>query len=108
MTKHKVGDTFWYVPNSKWEIQREVTAASVGRKWLHLSNSLRADIVSLRVDGGEYSPPGSLFESKSDYGEHVRLGTAWDDFKRIIDRMYYCPQSMTVEKIAQMTAMLGE
>lgn len=107
-TKYKVGDTFWYVPNSKRDRQKEVAVTAVGRKWLHFYYSMRAEIENLKVDGGEYSSPGVLFESKTDYEDHLRLSLAWGVFKGVIDRMYYCPPSMTVEKIAQMTAMLGD
>lgn len=106
--KYQVGDKFWYVPRNIWAPQREVTVASVGRKWIHFYCSMRAEIDTLEVDGGEYSPPGSLFESEADYKEYVRLRLAWADFKLSIDRAYHCPPSMTVEKIAQMTAMIGD
>ena len=108
MKKYKVGDNFWYVPNGKWNFQREATITAIGRKWLHFGDSMRAEIDGLRVDGGKYSPPGSLFECKSDYEELRRLNSAWNDFARVIDGMYCFPTGMTIEKIAKMKTMLVE
>lgn len=99
---YTVGQKLWYVPTDhRWGRQAEVTVTRVGRKWVELDSGRRVEIGKTHVDGGNYSSPGSLYESKEVYEASEALKEAWWELKRKMDNIRATPSHMTLEKISQ-------
>lgn len=80
----KVGDTFWFVGAQRFNTSGPVTVTKVGRKWCTLSNGHRFDKTDKywrQVDGGEYSSPGTLYDSEQHYNDRV-------EFARLVSEIH--------------------
>ena len=100
-----VGQKLWCVPSQRRGSPHEVTVEKVGRKWANIGYRDRIDIETLRIDGGEYSSPGTCYVSKQAYEDEIKLGQAWEAFRRSID--YSTPKGITIERIQEAQKILG-
>ncbi len=100
------GQSLWWVGSDNAKTQRAVSITKIGRKWATLSNGHRIDIESMAVDGGGYNPPGECYESQQAYEQAIALLVAWQKFTRDVRDMQR-PTHMTIEKIAQVRALLS-
>ncbi len=100
------GQSLWLVASDNAKTQRAVTVTKVGRKWATLSNGQRIDIETLAVDGGQYVSPGQCYESQHVYEQAMALHIAWQKFTRDVRDMQR-PAHMTIEKIAEIRALLS-
>lgn len=99
-----VGQELWYVPD--YGTSRSKTVASIGRKWAVLDGLRnRVEIATGIVDGGQYSPPGTLYNSEADYKKHLEHQTAAQRLSNRINR--YALRNVSIEKIIAAAALLG-
>jgi hypothetical protein len=87
---------------------REVTIASIGRKWINFDGrEARADKETLWADGGEYSSSGRYWRSEAEWKDHGERCLVWGRFSKIMyNRLYGTPKAST-EAIRQAAALLG-
>jgi len=105
-----VGQKLWFVPNYHYAgTPREVTIVKIGRKWAHLSGwrNERIDIETLEMDGSKYSSPGQCYLNRADYGNQVKIETAWRHLHENIGRVRCPPKGMTIERILEAQKLLG-
>jgi hypothetical protein len=61
---------------------RPVFVSKVGRKWIHFDDGrYRFNPESMRVDGGGYSSPGTVYMSKEEHDAEMDKRDAWDRFR---------------------------
>jgi hypothetical protein len=108
--KLKAGDAVWFVPREKYNgPPRELTVTKVGRKWATLGEgwrSMRADLVTWDVDGGEYSSPGQLYALEDEWQTEKKLEEHWSVFLRWVSRRYRRPKHLTATQIEEVFAVL--
>jgi hypothetical protein len=103
-----VGQTLFYVPQSRWGNPRDVTVEKVGRKWATLANNAgRINVKTLQMDGGGCHYPGRCYPSQAEWEESVRLDDAWGLFRKAVDRSWAAPDGITVEAIDAAAKALG-
>ena len=108
MRKIEVGQKLWWVPfEGYYGSPREVTVVKIGRKWATLSNCHRIELDSWIADGGQYSSPGSCYESEKVYEEAVKLSADWAKLRGAVDMMRTRPECVTSESIVQIRQLLG-
>lgn len=100
----KPGDKLWLVYNERYSTPdkgREVTVATVGRKWASLSDSwpTRINIQTMEVDGGNYSSTGKCYASEEAYKTHLNDVAAWKDFWQKVRSHSALPEGVTAEMI---------
>lgn len=102
--KYKVGDKLWFVDLYG---QREVTVEKVGRKWLHFVQcESRADVSTLRVDGGRYSTSGQCYACREDRQREECANDAWELLSHRAYKMRR-PDHITTEAIHEAAKLLG-
>ncbi len=105
--KFEIGQTLWFVKNfSKGKLGDEVVVEKVGRVWVTLSNRMRCDFDGV-VDGGNYSSPGRIWESKEIYDKEIEQKLSWDHFKEAICRMER-PYPFDIEMLGNVLRTLRE
>ena len=105
----KVGDKFWFQPYERrcYISPQVATIMGVGRKWLTLDigHGMRADKLTLSIDGGGYSSPGKLWPSQADYEvERVRQA-ALHSLRRYMES--HASRGLTLEQINQANTIFG-
>lgn len=105
----KVGDKFWFRPyDRRYHISPQVaTVTAVGRKWLTLDigHGMRADKLTLSIDGGSYSSPGKLWPSQADYEAESARQSALYGLRRYLES--HASQGLTLEQIQQANVIFG-
>ena len=105
-----VGMRFWLVLNERRHTKdREVTIAKIGRKWVTLSDGNRFDRTSESwriVDGGGYSSPGRLWDSKEQYEEDAQVRQIIDAIERKF-RFGRDSENVSLENARQAARLLG-
>jgi hypothetical protein len=94
-----VGQELWYVP--RWGRLSEchaVKITKIGRKWLELSNGLKADVKTLK------SFQDQLYLSEADHAKERAMQAAWNALER---RMSNAKPSVTVRRIKLAEKLLG-
>lgn len=108
----QVGQQLWFVYNdSRRGSSRYVGVQSIGREWAAISSfggKGRINLQTLRVDGGDYSSPGTCYVSEDAYEARVRLSAEWRVLRSELERSYAPPPDMTFEKIAQIREIIGK
>lgn len=98
-----------FVVTTAYRTLRTTTATivKVGRKWATLNGCIgRFDITTWRLDGGNYSSPGTCYPSEQEYLAQQELIKSWSEFKKKVHCMWL-HHSVTVEKIRQAAELLG-
>jgi hypothetical protein len=112
MIEYKVGAQVWFVPRYGGPGQ-ELTVTKVARKWVTLGNGrhidrYRVELGSDQVDGGEFSSPGKVWESREVWDAHNKLEQVWDATMEELRKRYYrLPEGVSVEHIQQIRRILG-
>jgi hypothetical protein len=91
-----------------------LVVAKVGRKWVSLvyessrpgETCHRVALDSTYLDGGNYSSPGRLWESKEAAQAHHALVKEWNLLKRNLEYSSV-PEGVTLETIAQVRTLLN-
>lgn len=94
----KVGATVC-VASGRLDRPQPVTIERVGRRWAYFAEAgYRFDIRTGEIDGGDYSSPGSVFESEQAWRDHIDWAHACSAFHRA---MTYCriPPAVSVAKL---------
>lgn len=111
MGKLSVGQKLWYVPRDSREVSqsREVTVTKIGRKWAEIDmgwRGSRIDLEDWRVDGGQYSSPGSCYVSRQAWDDERQRQRAWSSL--FSARPYGGPPDhVTTAAIYQAASLLG-
>lgn len=110
MSAYKVGQELYYEPfDARDRNNRMVRIIKIGRKWLELDGTwskMRADIETLLVDGGKYSPPGQCYLSREARETEVLLLKGWRDLAKQIDGARTVPDGVTFEDIGKARELL--
>ena len=111
MNKHnlKAGDALFVVFSDTWRNSEIVKISKVGRKWLHLAvygADYKADIETLRLDGGNYSSPGQCYLSEIDYINHQNRLKVWSEISQLVSRRRM-PEGMTLERMREILEELS-
>ena len=105
----KVGDKFWFQPNERrsWISAQEATVTAVGRKWLTLDigRDMRADKLTLAIDGRGRTAPGRLWPSQADYEAEQDRQTALHGLRRYMES--FASRELTLEQINAANAIFG-
>jgi len=100
MSKVEVGQKLWWVPARQRALPEYVEVVKVGRKWATLDNRERCDVVTLAVDGGDYSPAGRLYLSQADADAETALRRRWGNLSQQVSQRYgNVPEGLTVADI---------
>lgn len=105
-----VGDTVWLVCNDgRRGDPQEHVVSKVGRKWIYIDRCrYRFDVDTWRVDGGGYSSPATIYESKEAWEKKESLENAWRRFAENVRNQYgTVPSGATEEAIEQAAKLLG-
>ena len=105
-----VGDTVWLVWNDRRRgAPRDAVVSKVARKWVYINECrYRFDVDTWRVDGGGYSSPATIYESKETWEKEVSLENAWRQFSENVRNRYgTVPSGATEEAIEQAAKLLG-
>ena len=105
-----VGDTVWFVWNDRRRgAPQETMVSNVGRKWVYIDEGrYRFGVDTWRVDGGKYSSPATIYESKKAWEKEVSLENAWRRFAENVRNQYgTVPSGATEETIEQAAKLLG-
>ena len=108
--KLTAGDTVWLVWNERRRgAPQESVVSKVGRKWVYIYNGYyRFDVDTWRVDGGGYSSPATIYESKEAWEKEARIENAWCQFAENVRNQYgTVPSGATEEAIEQAAKLLG-
>lgn len=107
--KPLVGMEVFVVPtSSRREKPYTATIKSIGRKWITLDGyNGRFDISDWRIDGGNYSSPGTVYPSEQVYNAEQELNKAWGKLSDVFRHHYTRHPDVTVEKIKQAAELLG-
>lgn len=79
----------WYVDSNVRDSGRPLTVVSVGKRWAALARDshsrpyMRVDIATDMVDGGKYSSPGKVWESREAYENHASKIQQWDELRKL-------------------------
>lgn len=109
MSNYTVGQKLWFVPSDlRSGKPHEIAITRIGRKWLQTDcEQYRLDIVTLRADGGNYSPPGRAYLSREDYESSLALYHAWVEFHdKVSERRWRTPTGVTIERIREASRIL--
>ena len=99
----KPGDKLWIV--DRHGNGREMTAETVGRRWVELLNTrLRVDRYNMQVLN-EDMRFGMAYSSEAAYREQRAIDDAWREFQLRVSRR--TADGLTKEQIAEATAWLG-
>ena len=106
----EVGQGLFYVSNSSRNPNFSVTITKMGRKWAEITQVGRSRSDARfefkaerwnRVDGGDYSSPGTLYLSEQDYEDKVKA----NKIGFLVGKKLQCssPYSLqTMEKVAEL------
>lgn len=88
----------------------EMTVTKIGRKWADTAHARgyawhKINMETLSADGGQYSPPGRAYLSKTDHEEETRLQDAWRVFQGLVP--YQVPAGMTLDRIKELIVEFG-
>ena len=101
--KYEIGQDLWYVPFEAREKSRALTIVKIGREWLTLSGSKRADKRMLTTQHAfkcvVTANIGQCYVNRAEYEQGVQLKTAWGNFRRAVQNSYKVPENATVEGI---------
>ncbi len=107
--KPEVGMEVFVVPCSNHRGKPyTATIAKTGRIWATLDgNNGRFDISTWRLDGGQYSSPGTCYPSEQEYNAQQELSKAWSKLSDRFRHHYTRHPDVTLEKIKQAAELLG-
>lgn len=98
----QIGQELWFVHRERRSgAPFATTVTKVGRKWAELACHYRIDLSTLIADGGNYTSPGRCYLRKEDWEAQVRLETAWDALRVIVNRNYSPPAGLSQEAIEE-------
>lgn len=107
----KPGQQLWFVYYDRRRGDpRYVEVKKVGRLWADVSGvsgDTRISLGSLEVDGRGYSSYGRCYLSRDEWAFEVALAREWGILRLRIGTLSAPPAGMTVERIAQINALLG-
>ena len=101
-----VGQELWYVPTSRHGRAETLTVVSIGRKWVQLSwRGAKADLTTGCVDGGQYSSPGTVYNSKTEYEALLKVEQT---IGRFVNRVNgFALRGVPIENIVTAAELLG-
>ena len=111
MITYTVGQELWYEPgHTHTGLGRVVRVQKVGRKWVTLGDHwfpdrYRVKVDEVAVDGGDYSSPGRLWNSKQECREYRELEREWKALRNALTRDM--PESLTLESLNEAKRLLG-
>jgi hypothetical protein len=115
--EYKVGQTLWFqrTLNVRDSGSGEyVVVTKVGRKWVDLAKAAwpaqsyyKVVQGTTQVDGGAYSSPGRLWETKEACNAYVQVAAEWQALTVALSGTYAPPQGVTLEALTQARALLG-
>jgi hypothetical protein len=93
-----IGQSLFYVPTAAYRQPCEIPIIKIGNKWATLKNHERVNLVTLLVDGGEYSSPATCYLDAAAWEASKALSARWEDFAQAVtfNRM---PSGVTVSDI---------
>lgn len=91
----KLGQELWRVARYRYSDAGIVKVVKIGRRWATLDNDERIDKATLRLAEGN----GGVWPSKDAYDRHLALETAWQAFRRLMDRQYRIPDGVGLNQI---------
>lgn len=104
MAKFAVGKTLWFQSSVGYVPSGAVTITKVGRTWLTLDNSHRADIETLVVEGVNV-PAGRCFMTYEECEAEQQLRAEWRMFTQKINQ-WTPPTGLTLESLQEAKRLL--
>lgn len=109
---YEVGQELLYVPTDRRRGEPyPVTVTKVGRKWVYITrfghDSNRFDPATGAVDGGQYTPPASVWRSREEWEAACALQREWSHFRRALDRNMNPPEGVSMADIERAATILG-
>lgn len=118
----KPGDRFYRVRHLRARsVEADwVRVTKVGRKWAEFvrakyfkagepprSPAGRFDMETLKLDGGSFTSPGSVYRTADEYEWAVREEKLWEQFRRALDRLHRKPDNVNDVAIFKAAEALG-
>jgi len=104
--KYEVGQKVFVVPSKRIGKPEYEEITKVGRKWVHLKYDRRFEIGSDRLDGGEYSSPGSVYASEKEYLEQKFKQESWEKLCLFFRHKYSCPKEISLDDIRKINEIM--
>ena len=87
---------------------RTAKITKIGRRWITVDDGgykpTRFDAETRRIDGGEYSSPGRVYESEAEYLETTLKEKLWKDFRSRLP--WTAPEHFTTADIEKISAAI--
>jgi hypothetical protein len=87
---------------------RRAKIEKLGRRWITLDSPTyrptRFDAETRRIDGGQYSSPGNVYESEAKYRETTAKEKLWKDFRNRLP--WSAPEHFTSDDIKNISAAI--
>lgn len=112
MPEWTVGQDVWVVPNDRRRFDPHAARiAKIGRKWVTLDKPEwrphRFDPTTGRIDGKNYSSPGTVYRDKATYEALFAQRRAVGRFREACERLRFDPLAhLTIAQLDMMTALL--
>ena len=108
MNEFTVGQTVYLSINNHRKVGLiDAKVKKIGKKWAALDFSgHRFDINTLKLDGGNYSSPGTVYRSPDEYEAQLELDRVWRIVSNNIRHTYKLKDGVTINDIRRAAQLL--